>query len=131
MKISLKTASLLLAPAFLLAVHKPAVAAQNAPTAITGGKLLTVSHGTIENGTIILTDGKISAVGETGKVTIPANAIIVDAKGLTVYPGLIDPTPRSASPKSAPTKTPTTSSSAPTRSCRTCTSPTPSTPKPS
>jgi imidazolonepropionase-like amidohydrolase len=59
--------------------------------AITGGKLLTVSHGTIENGTIILADGKISAVGTAAEVKIPPGAQIVDAKGLTVYPGLIDP----------------------------------------
>jgi imidazolonepropionase-like amidohydrolase len=59
--------------------------------AITGGKLLTVSHGTIENGVLVMADGKIAAVGEAGKVTIPSGAKIVDAKGMTVYPGLIDP----------------------------------------
>ncbi len=59
--------------------------------AITGGRLLTVSHGTIEDGVLIMSDGKIEAVGERGKVRIPAGAQIVDAKGLTVYPGLIDP----------------------------------------
>jgi len=59
--------------------------------AITGGKLLTVSHGTIDNGVLVLADGKISAVGEAGKVKIPDGAQIVDAKGMTVYPGLIDP----------------------------------------
>lgn len=62
-----------------------------APTiAITGGKLLTVSHGVIENGTIVLSDGKIAAVGAADAVKIPAGAKIVDAKGMTVYPGLID-----------------------------------------
>ena len=59
--------------------------------AITGGNLLTVSHGTIDNGTLIMADGKIAAVGDAGKVKIPTGAQIVDAKGLTVYPGLIDP----------------------------------------
>ncbi|MGD0891883.1 MAG: amidohydrolase family protein [Terracidiphilus sp.] len=59
--------------------------------AITGGKLLTVSHGTIENGVLVIADGKIAAVGEVGKVNVPAGAEIVDAHGLTVYPGLIDP----------------------------------------
>ena len=71
-------------------------AAHSQPTpvkviAITGGRLLTVSHGTIENGVLLIADGKISAVGENGKVKIPADAQIVDAKGMTVYPGLIDP----------------------------------------
>jgi imidazolonepropionase-like amidohydrolase len=61
------------------------------PIAITGGRLLTVSHGVIENGILVIADGKIAAVGAAGSVTIPAGAIIVDAKGLTVYPGLIDP----------------------------------------
>jgi imidazolonepropionase-like amidohydrolase len=59
--------------------------------AIEGGKLLTVSHGTIENGVLVIADGKIAAVGEAGKVKVPEGAQIVDAKGMTVYPGLIDP----------------------------------------
>jgi len=58
--------------------------------AITGGKLLTISHGVIENGTIILSAGKIAAVGAADAVKVPAGAQIVDAKGMTVYPGLID-----------------------------------------
>jgi imidazolonepropionase-like amidohydrolase len=66
-------------------------AANSAPIAIVGGKLLTVSHGTIENGVLIIADGKIAAVGEAGKVTVPTDATVVDAHGLTVYPGLIDP----------------------------------------
>jgi imidazolonepropionase-like amidohydrolase len=62
-----------------------------APTiAITGGKLLTITHGVIENGTIVLSGGKIAAVGTAAAVKIPAGATIVDAKGMTVYPGLID-----------------------------------------
>jgi len=59
--------------------------------ALTGGKLLTVSHGTIENGVLVMSDGKIAAVGEAGKVSIPSGAKVIDAKGMTVYPGLIDP----------------------------------------
>jgi len=62
-----------------------------APTiAITGGKLLTITHGVIENGAIVLSGGKIAAVGAADAVKIPAGATIVDAKGMTVYPGLID-----------------------------------------
>jgi hypothetical protein len=47
-----------------------------------------VSGATIENGTIVMRDGVIQAVGAT--VTIPADAIVTDGAGLTVYPGLID-----------------------------------------
>lgn len=58
--------------------------------AIIGGKLLTVSHGVIENGTLLLADGKITAVGTPATVKIPTGATIIDAKGKTVYPGLFD-----------------------------------------
>ena len=83
---SFKFGHLLLTITAISALH-----AQSTPIAITNGKLLTVSHGAIENGTLILQNGKIAAVGPASSITIPANAQIVDAKGLTVYPGLIDP----------------------------------------
>ena len=60
------------------------------PIAITGGKLLTMTHGTIENGVLVIENGKIAAVGAAGSVHVPAGAQVVDAKGMTVYPGLID-----------------------------------------
>jgi imidazolonepropionase-like amidohydrolase len=58
-------------------------------TAIIHGKLLTVSHGVIENGTVIIADGKIKAVGGA-ETSVPPHARVVDASGMTVYPGLID-----------------------------------------
>jgi imidazolonepropionase-like amidohydrolase len=61
------------------------------PVVITGGKLLTVSHGTIEDGVLVLQGGKIAAVGKVGAVSVPRDATVIDAKGMTVYPGLIDP----------------------------------------
>src|SRR5580700_766778 len=60
------------------------------PIALKGGKLLTITHGTIDNGVIVLQAGKIVAVGPSASVNIPANAQIVDATGMTIYPGLID-----------------------------------------
>src|SRR5580704_7695492 len=58
--------------------------------AITGGKLLTITHGVIENGVVLIERGKITAVGTAAAVKVPKGATIVDAKGMTVYPGLID-----------------------------------------
>ena len=66
------------------------VFAQDKPIALKGGKLLTVTHGVIENGTVVMQGGKITAVGATAGVTIPANALVIDATGMTIYPGLID-----------------------------------------
>ncbi|MFZ0684462.1 MAG: amidohydrolase family protein [Terriglobales bacterium] len=66
------------------------VQAQDRPIALKGGKLLTITHGTIENGVILMQGGKIKAVGAASSVTIPADAQIIDATGMTIYPGLID-----------------------------------------
>src|SRR4051812_14700590 len=70
----------------------PAPKAAVAPdtTVIRGGKLLTMTHGVIENGVVVLDHGKITAVGAAGSVAIPRNAKVIDATGMTVYPGLID-----------------------------------------
>ena len=43
----------------------------NKPIAITGGKLLTITHGTIENGVVVIENGKITAVGAAGSVKVP------------------------------------------------------------
>ena len=56
--------------------------------AITGGKLYPVSGPPIENGTVVITNGKITAVG--ANVPIPAGAQRVDATGKWVTPGLFD-----------------------------------------
>jgi imidazolonepropionase-like amidohydrolase len=56
--------------------------------AITGGKILTVSHGVIDNGTILIENGKITAVGP--KVSMPSGAKVIDARGKVVTPGLFD-----------------------------------------
>ncbi len=56
--------------------------------AIKNGRILTITQGTIEGGTVLLEGGKIKAVGKD--VTIPSGAEIVDATGKWVTPGLID-----------------------------------------
>jgi imidazolonepropionase-like amidohydrolase len=56
--------------------------------AITGARIITVSGATIENGTIVIQDGKIAAVG--ANVSVPAGAERIDGKGLSVFPGMID-----------------------------------------
>src|SRR5688500_17997476 len=56
--------------------------------AITGGKVYPVSSAPIQNGTVLIRDGKIVAVG--ANVTIPADAQRVDATGKWVTPGLIN-----------------------------------------
>jgi imidazolonepropionase-like amidohydrolase len=57
--------------------------------AIRGGTVLTVTRGTIQNGVVVLRDGKIAAVGGSN-TAIPSGAEIVEAKGRFVMPGIID-----------------------------------------
>ena len=67
------------------------VAASPAPaeTLITNGTILTASHGTINNGSILIRDGKIVEVGPNVKARDP-NARVIDATGKYVTPGIID-----------------------------------------
>ncbi|RLG77804.1 MAG: amidohydrolase [Thermoprotei archaeon] len=59
---------------------------------IRGGKVYTVTRGVIEEGVIVVgDDGKIKAVGKAGEVEIPKGADILDAKGMHIMPGMIDP----------------------------------------
>ncbi len=58
--------------------------------AIVGGKLLTITHATIENGVVVMSGGKIVAVGPAASTKVPGDAQVFDAKGMTVYPGLFD-----------------------------------------
>ena len=56
--------------------------------AITNARIVTVSGATIDKGTIVIRNGLIDAVG--ANVATPADAQVIDAAGLTVYPGFID-----------------------------------------
>jgi imidazolonepropionase-like amidohydrolase len=56
--------------------------------AITNARIVTVSGAVIENGTVVIQNGKIAAVG--ANASVPAGAERIDGKGLSVYPGMID-----------------------------------------
>jgi imidazolonepropionase-like amidohydrolase len=64
--------------------------AQDKPVVLRGGKVLTVTHGAIDNGAIVMESGKITAVGDAGTIHVPAGARVIDVTGMTIYPGLID-----------------------------------------
>ncbi len=68
---------------------KASAAANPAPALlIRHATILTVTHGTLENGDILIKDGKIVAVGSELKA--PADAQVIDASGQFVMPGIID-----------------------------------------
>jgi imidazolonepropionase-like amidohydrolase len=55
---------------------------------IRGARVVTVSGADIENATVVISDGRISAVGANAPA--PAGAQTIDASGLWLYPGMID-----------------------------------------
>jgi len=65
-------------------------AAQPEPTAVAirNAKIVTVSGAVINKGAVVVRGGLIESVGEN--VTPPADAMVIEGEGLTVYPGLID-----------------------------------------
>lgn len=56
--------------------------------AIVGARVVPVAGPVIENGTVVIQGGKITAVG--ANAAVPAGAERIDGKGLSVYPGMID-----------------------------------------
>ena len=67
--------------ALTCAAHAESILIRNAT-------LLTVTKGTIQNGSVLIQDGKIAAVGTN--LSAPAGATIIDASGKFLSPGLID-----------------------------------------
>jgi imidazolonepropionase-like amidohydrolase len=89
------TARLALLAFPIIALVPTGVRAANAPAAdapavllIQNATILTVSHGTIEHGSILIKDGKIVEVGPSIKA--PKDAQVIDAAGQFVIPGIID-----------------------------------------
>ena len=81
------------AAAVLLLVAPRNPAAGNPPEApavilIQNATILTVSHGAIEHGSILIKDGKIAEVGQSIKA--PKDAQVIDAAEQFVMPGIID-----------------------------------------
>src|SRR5262249_49260166 len=71
-------------------VHKSVVSAQQAASVyvIRNAKIVTVTGAVIERGSVLIRDGKIAEVG--ARVASTGAAKVIDATGLSVYPGMID-----------------------------------------
>ena len=68
-------------------------------TVIKADRVDTVTSGLIENGVIVIADGRVKAVGSD--VEIPETADVIDVSDKTIFPGLVNPSSRvglSASP---------------------------------
>jgi len=56
--------------------------------AMTNARIMTITNGIIERGSILIENGKIVDVGVN--VNVPGEAEIIDAEGMTAMPGLVD-----------------------------------------
>ncbi len=74
--------------AFLVACVAAAAPGRAQDLALRGGTVLTISHGVIENGTILIQGGKITACGRD--VPIPSGVEVIDVTGMYIMPGIID-----------------------------------------
>lgn len=72
----------------LLPLHAQMPKGKYGTFALTNGSIETVTKGIITNGTVIISNGKITAVGTN--VQIPEGAEVIDCKGLWIYPGMIE-----------------------------------------
>lgn len=63
-------------------------AAQERPIAFTGATILTMEGETIENGTVVIRDGKITAIG--ANVALSEGTTVRDATGKVIMPGIVD-----------------------------------------
>src|SRR3989440_11757289 len=76
----------LIIPIFALAIMNPLPAQER--LAIKGGRILPVAGPPIENGVVLITKGKIEALGRD--LAIPAGVKVIDATGKVVVPGFIE-----------------------------------------
>jgi imidazolonepropionase-like amidohydrolase len=84
-----RSAAILLAALAPLGIRaQVASAPANHAILIQNATILTITHGTIEHGSILIRDGKIAAVGT--EVEAPEGATVIDANGQYVMPGIVD-----------------------------------------
>jgi len=57
---------------------------------IRNATILTITHGKIEHGSVLIRGSKIAAVGPSDQIAAPAGAQIIDATGKFVMPGIVD-----------------------------------------
>ncbi len=66
------------------------VCAQEKTVVFQGAQLIPITGEPIANGVLVVTGGKIAAVGPAGQVAVPAGAEIRDVRGKVIMPGLVD-----------------------------------------
>jgi hypothetical protein len=67
------------------------LSAQSRPIAIVGATLIDgTGRAAVTDSVVVISEGRFQGVGKRGEVTIPQGAEMIDAKGKSILPGLID-----------------------------------------
>ncbi|MGH2568506.1 MAG: amidohydrolase family protein, partial [Bacteroidota bacterium] len=64
--------------------------AQEKPHAFRGATIYPIEGNSIENGVLLVQHGKVLALGNSGEVNIPADAVVQDVAGKIIMPGMVD-----------------------------------------
>lgn len=67
-----------------------AASGQNRPTAFVNAKIIPIVGQPIEQGVLLVQNGKILSIGAVGSVTIPSGAVTIDVTGKVIMPGIVD-----------------------------------------
>ncbi|MFN7623581.1 MAG: amidohydrolase, partial [Acidobacteriota bacterium] len=76
--------------ALLVVLAMTALAQEGQEILIRNATIMTASHGTIENGSILIRNGKIAAVGKSAEIKGSPKATVIEAAGMYVTPGFVD-----------------------------------------
>src|SRR5688572_13334334 len=72
-------------------MNPPAAADETKTTALVGGRLIDGRGASpVEDAVVVLRGSKILAAGERAKVSVPEGAALLDVRGMSILPGLID-----------------------------------------
>lgn len=75
---------------FVLFVGVCTLLGQTRPTAFVGARIIPIVGQPIEEGVLLVQNGKITAVGDARTVRLSSDVQIVDVKGKVIMPGLVD-----------------------------------------
>lgn len=75
---------------FAACVFAGLLGAQDTPQAFLGAQVLPITSPPIENGAVIVHEGKIVGIGRAGEMAVPENAVRHDVAGKVLIPGFVD-----------------------------------------
>lgn len=90
MRYPMKRTNRMVVPTLVLALLGAAPAAANGNLVIEAGRIITQSNGDIEDGVIVIQNGRITAIGPADSVEKPWDAPVIGSEDLVAFPGMVE-----------------------------------------